>query len=104
MTARSCLLAGLVALCIPSLALASPPMGLSAGGSGNGTGRLAVVMTAATLGDDCGGSAAGAGATPSKAKAKSEMSKSARRACEQSSMQLSVSGAESPATLQVKKV
>jgi hypothetical protein len=104
MTAR---LAGLVAFGISFLSFATPPMGLSTGGSAPPA-RLTVVMSAATLGDDCGlgagpGPAKGASAFAAREKAKSDSME--RRACEQSSMQLSVTGGEgASSTLQVKKV
>lgn len=85
-------------------------------------GKVTVVMTAATLADDCGGSppwgppTAKADPPPPAAKAdrslmaeesepKSKAKQSmARRRCEQTSMQLSVTAGGSPAKLQVKKV
>lgn len=80
-------------------------------------GKVTVVMTAATLADDCGGSAPWGPPTASAPAPKSDTnlvgdmdaakSKSmARRRCEQTSMQLSVTAAAggSPSTLHVKKV
>jgi hypothetical protein len=80
-------------------------------------GKITVVMTAATLADDCGGSAPWE-APQAKAATKKQDSefadmdepkgkaKMARRRCEQTSMQLSVTAAAggAPAKVQVKKV
>ncbi len=81
-------------------------------------GKVTVVMTAATLADDCGGSApwgpptakattkADAEFADMEAEPKGKAKSMARRRCEQTSMQLSVTAGAggSPAKLQVKKV
>ena len=105
-------LVAVLAFGISGLTLAAPPMGLSNPSSAPAPPaaptptKVSVVMTAVTLADDCGASP---GPTPSQnGMAKSQRMDIARemRRCEQSSMQLSVTGGESgaPVALQVKKV
>lgn len=87
--------AGLLLFGFARVGVAAPPMGLSVGGPAKPT---TVVITAVTLADDCGG---GGGAKADQGAGKREMS--AKRACQQSSMQLSVNGGDGGA-VQVKKV
>lgn len=73
--------------------------------------RVTIEMTAATLADDCGGAPPSKPAVPVTAEPKSEQKKDAayakaKRKCEQTSMQLSITAAAggAPIELRVKKV